>query len=279
MCGAGGLSVGEWINWRNVQQSQGQSMALWTDSEPHIFGWCDLPRMSLKWSLMGPMLKGWNKESIGLGKGKEWLATLSSLLTLSMNTSTIILGILDSAFLLVPKVSRYGSSVIWYKSYLYLWHSTNIYWTYHVLSKNKTKPSEPYWNTIIRIIVIIIATSWVYLLAPWEERQAEVQAAVLNQAGQHGRGDRGVSAEMWGLVTCGSGLKSSAQELGYFFPGKRGVTRSFVMRKWQDLAAFKRSTEGRDRRRREQGWWEGKRRESCFRSRTKVPDWMWDNGM
>lgn len=58
-----------------------------------------------------------------------------------------------------------------------------------------------------------------------------MQAAVSNQAGQHGRGNRGVSAEMWGLVSCDSGLKSPAQELGYFFPGQRGAMRNFVMRK------------------------------------------------
>lgn len=58
-----------------------------------------------------------------------------------------------------------------------------------------------------------------------------MQAAVVNQAGQHGRGNRGISAEIWGLVTCGSGLKSPAQELGYFFPGQRGVIEKFCNEK------------------------------------------------
>lgn len=157
--------------------------------------------------------KGWNKESIGLGKGKEWL--LSSLCTLpQLSWGDLILS--SSWFLRYPGIDHLSSDTI----VICIYDTQQIFIEPTMCCQRiKQRSSEPYWNIIIRIIVITIATNWVYFLVLWEERQAEVQAAVSNLAGQHGRGNRGVSAEMWGLVTCGSGLKSPAQELGYFFPG------------------------------------------------------------
>lgn len=182
--------------------------------------------------------KDWNKERVGLGKGKEWLATLSSLLASCMNTSTITLGRLDSAFLLVPKVSMYGSSVIWYNSYLYLWHSTSIYWTYHVLSKNKTK-------TIRAILKYNNKNNSNNNSNKLGLCTCTMGGKASRSAGSCFKPSRAAwKREQGGLVSCDSGLKSPAQELGYFFPGQRGAIRSFVMRKWQDPTAFKGSTEG-----------------------------------
>lgn len=111
--------------------------------------------------------KGWKKLSIGLGKNKVWLATLNS-----------------SQYFLLEHFHNYmGGEVIlpssWFLRHSCIDHLSSdtivinicIYDTKQIFiestmcsQKIKQRPSESYCNTTI-IIVIIIVTSWVYLLA------------------------------------------------------------------------------------------------------------------
>lgn len=174
--GAEHLRKGEWVDWRNVQLCVG----LWTygvtvgmtlssgvprGEREQVAGfilaevvkrlegketWV-LPRMPLKWCLVGSTLEkeGWNKNAGGVGKSRGWWPNPSSPLPSSVNASPVTSWRNESDFLLVPEASMGVSSLTWYNSYLYLWHSTNISCTYYLLSKNMQRPSEPYTNIII----------------------------------------------------------------------------------------------------------------------------------
>ena len=141
-----------------------------------------LPRMLMKWCLVGPMLEKevWNKEAGRLRKSRGWLPNPSSPLTSSVNASPVTSRRRDSAFLLVPEESMCISFLTWCNSYLYLWHSTNIYCTYYVLSKNNTmtiRESHTYITILLLLLIIIMlnlftcqASEEIHSLVFWEEK-------------------------------------------------------------------------------------------------------------